>query len=302
MERVLKVEKTTETDQHEVLIQTISIEHNYASALRPITEDDRYGSIVRNLKQEEINVQIKPKHVEQQEGADSEPVDAVMIDQESSVEQLTQTEIIGTEYLMEKCSKCQYVFESTSLNYHMRSVHYAQSVPKTKICPICTAHCRTIYHYFIHRSKYHNWSKPRHRCRPKRKLQHYKCSECTKMFLSKFAFDNHRRYSCASLRFKCSICHLEFSSGMSMLIHKRICKVLMAKVETVDCHAKVNRRLKMNSNRKEERHGQSLCQQTPTRPAKLVSRFHFPNNFTFRLDYGLRCHYSKIFCSLVTFY
>lgn len=253
LQRALKVEKQTETDQYDRVAQIISVEHNYARAIPSVVTD---GSIVRNLKQEELNgptktcVQIKQPNqsMENELDAMDEPFDSM---------EVAQNEQIETEQSAEKCAKCSDIFDNPILlNEHMETVH----APKTKICPICTAHCKTISHYFMHRNKYHNWSKRR---RPKRKF-HYKCRGCSKMFLSKFAFENHTRYTCASLRFECSICHLEFSSGTSMLIHKRICKILMGKSEAVDNHTKVNRRLKTHSHRKEVnsslKHGQNLNQ------------------------------------------
>lgn len=263
--RNVKVEKTIDTDPYDVLMQTISIEHNYARTLNFIDVIEN-GPIVRNLKQEEMKVQIKSmtltKPFEQQA---AEPA-TQSIDETESMEPMQITEVMETEHVMEKCPKCCDVFENqTLLNEHLHTMHG----PKTKICPICTAHCRTVYHYFIHRSKYHNWSKPR---RPKRKL-HYKCGGCSKMFLSKSAFDNHNKYLCASLRFKCSICRLEFSSGMSMLIHKRICKVLMAKSESVESHGKVIKRLKIHTHRKEANSSVKHGQQALVRPLKTVSSF-----------------------------
>lgn len=279
--RVLKVEKTTDIDQLEVLIQTISTEHNYARTFRSLEPTDN-SSIVRNLKQEEMNVQVKSfiqtKPLQQQ------PVEPIDTFEAESIEPI-YNEVIEPEETADKCTKCNDLFESqTLLNEHIQSVH-----PKTKICPICTAHCRTIFHYFIHRSKYHNWSKPR---RPKRKLR-FKCGECSKMFMSKFAFDNHIKYSCASLRFKCSICQLEFSSGMSMLIHKRICKVLMAKVVTVDNITKVNKRKIHNGGKKEvsclERRARNPCVQTTTQPMKSVSLSFYISSFSFSME-TLSCH------------
>lgn len=260
LERVLKVEQQTDIDPHDMSIQIISVEHNYASTLGGVVED---GSIVRNLKQEEIIGPVKlftqTRQVEQSavNGIES------LIDPLRSAEQ-TLNELIVTEHLSEKCTKCSHVFETQiSLNEHMQTVH----TPKTKICPICTAHCQTVYHYFVHRSKYHNWSKPR---RPKRKF-HYKCHDCSKTFWSKFAFDNHNKYSCTSLRFKCSICHLEFSSGMSMLIHKRICKVLMAKMDTGDSH----RRMKILAHRKDTKFPVRSTRKALVRSTKSVSFFSF---------------------------
>ncbi|XP_037040079.1 zinc finger protein 184-like [Bradysia coprophila] len=259
LQRVMKVEETPDVDRQDVLIQTISAEHSYASMLTTISEG--HTSIVRNLKQEEMNVQVKsfiqPKQVEPPSVNEIEPEDGM------SMEPI-HYETVETEPLKE--TSCDKLESETLLNG--QTVH----VPKTKICPICTAHCRTIYHYFMHRSKYHNWSKKTRR--PKRRL-YFKCSDCSKMFLSKFAFDNHNRYSCSSLRFKCSICHLEFSSGMSMLIHKRICKVLMARsFEQSDNNTKGNRRMKLDSYRKLVnsigRQGQIVSQQAPGRPTKSV--------------------------------
>lgn len=265
LQRVMKVEQTSDADRQDVLIQNISLEHSYASVLTAIGVEDT--SMVRHLKQEELNVQInsfiQPKQVEELSSMNEfEPEEGVPLEP-------MHFETVITEPFREirttKC--CETYGNEHSLNEP--TVH----VPKTKICPICTAHCRTIHHYFIHRSKYHNWSKPR---RPKQRL-HFKCSHCSKMFPSKFAFDNHNRYLCSSLRFKCSICRLEFSSGMSMLIHKRICRVLMAKSsEPNDSNTKGNnRRMKMDSNRKSisssERQGQILPQQTSGRPTKSVS-------------------------------
>lgn len=264
--RVLKVEKTTDIDQLEVLIQTISTEHNYALRSMDSTEN---GSIVRNLKQEEMHVQVKS--FTQTTKPLQQPVEPPETFETESVEP-TYNEVVEPDETTVKCTKSNDLFESQHLpNEHTQSVY-----PKTKICPICTAHCKTIYHYFIHRSKYHNWSKPR---RPKQKPR-FKCMECSKMFMSKFAFDNHIKYSCASLRFKCSICQLDFSSGMSMLIHKRICKILMAKVETVDNITKVNKRVKIhNASKKEsfslEKRARNLYVQTTTRPTKLVSSTKF---------------------------
>ncbi|KAJ6648157.1 Zinc finger protein [Pseudolycoriella hygida] len=235
--RVLKEEKTTETDQPKILLQTILAEHNYCRTYCSVdvTED---SSIVPNLKQEEMNVQLKSsnqtKKLEFASVHTSEPANEVEIDSIN----LIQCEMVDTDCSNEK------IDESVSVSNHDKST---VSSIKTKICPICTAHCRTIYHYFVHRSKYHNWSKPR---RLKRKLR-YKCCHCSKMFVSKYAHDNHTKYSCISLRFKCSICQLEFSSGMSMLIHKRICRVLMAQFENVKSHTKFNKRLKNCSNKNE---------------------------------------------------
>lgn len=263
LERVLKVEKTNDIDQRDNLIQVISIEHNYARAFSSLDSIDS-SPIVRNLKQEEMHVKVKSftqNQLQEQQIESFEP---------ESFEP-TYNEVIETEHMMLNCTKCNDLFEcQNSLNDHMQAVH----THKPKICPICTAHCRTIYHYFIHRSRYHNWSKPR---RPKRKLR-FKCGECSKMFMSKFTFDNHIKYSCASLQFKCSICNLEFSSGMSMLIHKRICKVLMAKCETVDNITKVNKRTKINNvNRKEisssEKRARNSCPLTITPTTKSVSFF-----------------------------
>lgn len=269
LERVLKVEKTTDTDQRDVLIQTISVEHNYAKTFCSVDVTEN-SSIVRNLKQEEMHVQVKSSIQTKQIELLEQPTELATEPLEIEVESFepTHIEIVETEYSVEKCTKCVDVFESRSLlNQHMQTVHAL----KTKICPICTAHCRTIYHYFIHRSKYHNWSRPRLPRRAKRKF-YYKCGGCAKMFMSKFAFDNHNKYSCASLRFNCSICHLEFSSGMSMLIHQRICKVLMAKLETtVESHVNVNKRLKVHANRKEINSSERHNQYTLARSTKAVS-------------------------------
>lgn len=238
LQHVLKVEKTTDMDQRDILIQTISVDHSYARKSCSIDSSEN-NSIVRDLKQEEVNVQenslTQTTQSEQMDEPAGEPIDYM-----ESVE--PYCEIVEYEHPIEKCPKCIDIFENRMLlNEHMQTVH----IPKTKICPICTAHCGTICHYFIHRRKYHNWKKPR---RVKRKL-HFKCSDCCKMFMSKFAFENHSKYFCAKLRFECSICHLEFSSGMSMLIHKRICKILMARSETIGSQGKIIKKLKTHSNR-----------------------------------------------------